>query len=127
MIIILLSAVLMLFCAQLFTFSFSVQGINRAVLATPIELMHHTVSFSDDGVHFIKEKLESFVLTYYSNTLPRYTDNYTVTFYYYNLLDGSMCLEDDCSGVEITVNCKLIMNNVYNRTMYYEIRGRNDG
>ncbi len=127
MILIFLSALLMVYSAQLFTFSFSIQGINRAIVSTPIELMQHTVSFSDDGVHFIKDKFELFVLTYYKNSLSRYVDEYTVDFYYYNLLDGSMCLSDDCSGVEITVECKLMLTQEYKRVMYYEIRGKNNG
>ena len=124
MILIFLSALLMVYSAQLFTFSFSIQGINRAIVSTPIELMQHTVSFSDDGVHFIKDKFELFVLTYYKNSLSRYVNDYSVDFYYYNLLDRSMCLSEDCSGVEITVECKLMLTQEYKRVMYYEIRGK---
>ena len=125
MILMFLSALLMVYSAQLFSISFSLQGVNRALVNTPIELMHSAVLFSDDGIHFNKNKFENVVLRYYENVITRYTKQYDVTFYYYNLLDGSMCIEDDCSGVEITVDCKLTFVSNYSRTMYYEIRGNN--
>ena len=125
MILMFLSAILMVYSAQIFSLSFSIHGIKRAILNTPIELMHNTVLFSEDGIHFNKTKLENTVLTYYQNILPRYAKEYDVDFYYYNLLDGSMCIEDECSGVEITVNCKLTLVKDFTRTMYYEIRSSN--
>lgn len=115
----------MVYSAQMFDLSFSIHGIQRAIINTPIELMHSTVLISDDGIHFNKEKLESTVLNYYQNILPRYTKQYDVDFYYYNLSDGSMCIEELCSGVEITVECKLTFVKDYKRTMFYEIRSSN--
>ena len=109
----------------MFSLSFSIHGIKRAIFSTPIELMNNTVLFSEDGIYFNKTKFENTVLNYYQNILPRYTKEYDVDFYYYNLLDGSMCIEDECSGVEITVNCKLTFVNNFSRTMYYEIRSSN--
>ncbi len=111
----------------MFSLSFSLQGINRALVNTPIELMHSAVLFSEDNIHFNKTKFENVVLKYYDSILPRYTKEYDIDFYYYNLLDGSMCIEDECSGVEITIDCKLNFVSNYSRTMYYEIRGNSNG
>ena len=123
MIIMFLSAVLMVFCGYFFSLSFSIQGIKRALVCTPIELMHSTVLFKEDGVHFNKSKFEEVIISYFDNVIPRYAKEHDVEFYYYNLLDGSMCIEDDCDGVEITLNCKLTIGYEYSKTMFYEIRG----
>ena len=121
MILVFLSAILMVYSDQMFDLSFCIHGIQRTLISTPIELMHNAVLISDDGIHFNKQKFENTVLNYYQNILPRYTKEYDVDFYYYNLSDGSMCIEDKCSGAEITVNCKLTFVKDYTRTMYYEI------
>ena len=123
MIIIFLSAVLMVFSGYFFSLSFSIQGIKRALISTPIEIMHNTVLFNEDGVHFDKNKFENVVISYFDKIIPRYTEEHDVEFYYYNLEDGSMCLENVCDGVEITLNCKLTIGYEYSKTMFYEIRG----
>lgn len=122
MIILFISALLMVYSAQVFTLSFCIQGLNRAVINTPIELMYNTVIFSDSDGNFSKSDFENTLMTYYDNTLPRYSKGHQVGFYYYNPEDGSMCLTNNCKAVEITVNCKLISNYDYHRVMYYEIR-----
>ena len=123
MIIVFLSAILMVFCVYFFSLSFSIQGVKRALISAPIELMHSAVLFQDDGVHFNKTKFENVVITYFGKIIPRYASEHDVEFYYYNLSDGSMCIEDQCDGVEITLNCKLTIGYEYSNTMFYEIRG----
>ena len=66
-------------------------------------------------------------LSYYNNIIPRYSKNYTVDFYYYNLTDQSMCLTNNCDGVEITINCKLNLTYDYHRVMFYELKENNRG
>ena len=122
MIILFISALLMVFCAQIFTFSFCLQGLNRAVINTPIELMYNTVSFTGSESSFSKSNFEHVIMTYYDNILPRYSNSHEVSFYYYNPSDGSMCLNDACKAVEISVKCMVTTNYEYNRTMYYELR-----
>ena len=122
MIILFISALLMVYCAQIFTFSFCLQGLNRAVINTPIELMYNTVSFAGSEGSFSKSNFEHMLMTYYDNILPRYSKSHEVSFYYYNPDDGSMCLTDTCKAVEISVKCMVTTNYEYNRTMYYELR-----
>ena len=122
MIILFISALLIVFCAQIFTFSFCLQGLNRAVINTPIELMYNTVTFAGSDGSFSKSNFEHMLMSYYDNVLPRYSAKHKVVFYYYNPSDGSMCLTDKCKAVEIGVKCKLTNGYVYNRVMYYELR-----
>ena len=122
MILLFLSAILVVFCGLLFSLSFSVQGLNRAIINTPIEMMYRTVAFNNSEMKFEKEKFEENIMSYYDSTIIRYSKEYEVDFYYYDLSDGSMCLSNYCSGVEISVNCKLIMDYTFKRVMYYELR-----
>ena len=122
MILLFLSAILVVFCGLLFSLSFSVQGLNRAIINTPIEMMYRTVVFNNSEMKFEKEKFEENIMSYYDSTIIRYSKEYEVDFYYYDLSDGSMCLSNYCSCVEISVDCKLIMDYTFKRVMYYELR-----
>ena len=112
---------------QYFALNFSIQGLNRAILYTPIELMYKSVIAYGEKPQFIRDDFEDLVLHYYQGVLPRYTKQYDVDFYYYNLEDESMCLTDTCEGVEITVECKLNVTYTYHRVMYYEMKEAHNG
>jgi len=126
-ILLFISAILVSFSGILFSLNFSVQGLNRAVINTPIELMYRTVSYKEDILLFEKDKLKKDLNTYYDKVLPRYCDDYKVEYYFYNKNDDSMCLSDRCNSVEISINCKLILNYTFYRVMYYEMKGRING
>ena len=127
MILLFLSAILVVFCGMLFSLSFSIQGLNRAIINTPIELMYRTVKYLGDDVVFNNAQFEQDMLSYYDKSLTRYVKDYDVDFYYYNMEDESMCLSKACNAVEITIECKLMMEYDYKRVMYYELRGKNNG
>lgn len=127
MILVFFSALLAMFSIQFFTLNFEIQGLNRTVINTPIELMFATIRVGDDQVSFDKVILERTLNSYYENQLPRYCKSYQVDYYYYNPIDESMCLSDKCNAVEISINCKLTMNYDYSRIMYYEIKDNYHG
>ncbi len=127
MILMFLSCIMGLFSLQFFTLNFSIQGMNRAIIFTPIELMYKVVTSYGEVPTFDKNDFQELILQYYSNTLPRYVKKYDVSFYYYNIEDESMCLTELCNGVEITVSCKLNLTYDYSRTMYYELSESNNG
>ena len=106
MIFLMISALIGLISMQYFSLNYSIQGLNRAIVFTPIELMYKSVTVYGDSPLFDKDDFEMIVLSYYSHILPRYTNSYEVDFYYYNSIDESMCLIDNCDGVEITIDCK---------------------
>ena len=124
MILLFISAILVSFTGLLFSLSFSMQGLNRAVINTPIELLYRTVSYEDEVLKFEKDRVEEDLSHYYNKSLSRYCKDYSVDYYFYNKVDGSMCLNNRCDAVEITVNCKLIMNYTFYRVMYYELKGK---
>ena len=127
MILVFLSAFLLVFSAQLFAINFSIQGLDRAIISAPIELFLKGVTIEGSEVSYNKTDLENTFNSYYQKVLPRYTKQYSVDYYYYNIDDGSMCITSNCEAVEITINCKLIVNYDYSRTMYYELRRVNNG
>lgn len=127
MILIWISAILMMFSAQIFSLSFSIQGLNRAVINTPIEMMYLSVNVSNEGMIFLKSDLEERLNSYYDTMLSRYSKSYSVEYYYYDPTDDSMCVSSKCTAVEITINCKLIANYDYTRVMYYQIKDNHNG
>ncbi len=121
----LLSGIFVIFAGGIFSLSFSIQGLKRSIINTPIELMYRSVELVDGEIKFEKNKLNQILLTYYNGILPRYSKEHNIELYYYNIDDESFCIEDYCSAIEITVNCKLIFDYDFTRTMYYEIRSNN--
>lgn len=124
MILAFFSAVLLIFSLQFFTLNFSIQGLNRAVIYTPIELFYPEIIERNDKPVIEVSQFKSAMMRYYDRALSKYTDEYKVKFYYYNPEDGSMCFSKFCQAVEITVDAKLILNYEYHRVMYYEIKGQ---
>ena len=127
MMFLLISTLIGLVSLQFFCLNYSIQGLNRAIVFTPIEMMYKSVKMYGDTPLFDREDFEEIVLSYYSKILPRYTNNYDVDFYYYYVGDESMCLTNDCDGVEITITCMLNITYEYNRVMYYEMSEATNG
>ena len=127
MIIIFISVIFGAYSLQFFALNYSIQGLNRAIVFTPIEMMYKSVSAYSETPDFNRKDFEYIIMRYYDHIIPRYSKDYEVEFYYYNLQDGSMCLTDTCKGVEITVNCKLNVTYQYHRVMYYELKEANHG
>lgn len=121
MIYIFLAAIFAMFSFQFFTLNYSIQGLNRAIIYTPIELMMMDVSSQGSGVSFTTNEIEEHVLNYYNKTLPRYAKDYEVDFYFYNKEDDSICTSTYCDGVEITVDATLMISYKYHRVMFYEL------
>lgn len=127
MILMLISPLIGLVSLQYFALNYSIQGLNRAIIYTPIEIMYKGLITLGDKPLISRDDFEYIVLSYYNNIIPRYSKNYTVDFYYYNLTDQSMCLTNNCDGVEITINCKLNLTYDYHRVMFYELKENNHG
>lgn len=106
---------------QYYGLNYQIQGLNRSIITTPIELMYKSVLVYGEQPMFEKSDFEDIVLSYYSTILTKYSKDYSVSFYYYNSEDYSMCLTNECDGVEITIDCKLNMTYQYHRVMFYEM------
>lgn len=120
-----LSLMTLIMSFNLFAISYQINGINRVVVHTPTSIFEINIPLvNNDYLYFNKTKLENDLLNYYSKNIERYTNLYDVSFYYYDLEDGSICLGEICRGIEVTVNAKLTFNYSYSRTMFYEIEER---
>lgn len=99
--------------------------INRAIVYTPKQLAECSIPFIQEEdeieIYFNKETLQSYVHEYYQKAIAPFMENYTVSFYYYNLLDHSYCTSDKCQGVEITVDGTVFLAYRFSRTIFYEI------
>ena len=109
-----------------FIISYQVNGVNRLVLSAPISLFETAIDMYDinetTGPTFNKETLENNLTSYFGYSIHNFTDDYQLSFYYYNPSDHSMCLNDNCQAVEVTVSAELALSYQYNKTMFYEIR-----
>jgi len=113
---------------QIFTITFQINGLNRSVINTPIELMIMDVTSSGTEAVFISSKIIERLDSYYSKTLPRFCKEYETSYYFYNKEDESMCVEDYCDCVDVTVTATLSLNYHYERVMFYKLkRGNSNG
>ena len=112
---------------NVFMMSYQMNGINRLVLSMPITLVEASINFIKidemDGPYFDKNLLEENVNAYYDYHLPRYSNDYQIGFYYYNVEDHSFDLDEKYNAVEVSIDAGLILMNRYQKTMHYEIRG----
>jgi len=122
MILLLISAVLIVISVQIFAFSYSYQGLNKAIINMPIAILFQDVETTLGGASVKVSDAKNHILNYYEKSLPRYCKNYETLFYCYNSEDGSMCLSEYCDGLEVTVNATLNLNYTYHRVMFYELR-----
>lgn len=106
--------------------SYQINGINRLVLGMPVSLYETSIHLLDInetlGPYFDKEVLEDNLTSFFAFHMPRYTDDYSLAFYYYNIADHSISFSNQPKAVEVTVRASLVMFNDYQRTMFYEIR-----
>ena len=108
-----------------FVVSYQINGINRLVLSAPLSLFETAVNLfeidEDIGPVFDKAILVDNLTSYFDYEMPRYTSDYSLSFYYYNPIDYSIELSENARAVEVYVNANLALNYHYEKTMYYEI------
>lgn len=109
-----------------FMISYQVNGINRLVYGVPVSLFETSLNLygvdENNGAFFIKDTLEEKLTSYFNALMKRYADDYTLDFYYYNPSNHSLCVSENCSAIEITVEANLVLNYHYEKTLFYEIR-----
>ena len=109
-----------------FMISYQVNGINRLVYGVPVSLFETSLNLygvdENNGTFFIKDALEEKLTSYFNALMKRYADDYTLDFYYYNPSNHSLCVSENCSAIEVTVEANLVLNYHYEKTLFYEIR-----
>jgi len=108
-----------------FMISYQINGINRLVLSAPLSLYETAINLfeidEDIGPTFDQEILEENITSYFDYQMPRYTNDYYVSFYYYNPVDHSIELSENLKAVEVYIEAYLALSYHYEKTMYYEI------
>ena len=101
-------------------------GTGEPVYGVAISLYETAINMFDineeTGPCFDKQTLESNLTSFFNFHMRRYVENYDINFYYYNIADHSLDLDDECQAVEVTIETTLIMFKHYQKTMFYEIR-----
>ena len=122
----LISFVVVFLSFNFFMVSYQVNGINRLVVGAPLSLFETAVVLfeidEEEGPYFDKEVLEDNLTSFFDYHLPRYTNQYELSFYYYNIEDHSLNMSEEPRAVEVTISTELVLAKHYQKTMYYEIR-----
>ncbi len=122
MIIIFISMAFAVFSLQIFTLNMQIQSLNREIINTPVQLLSKCVMYEGSKVYFSSDVFEEILRPYYNKRIEKYTSEYEVEFYFYNLEDHSYCYNSGCEAVEVSVDCSLINNYHFTRTMNYQIK-----
>ena len=108
-----------------FVISYQSNGINRLVMYAPLSLFETAIVLYDidleEGPYFDKEVLVSNITDYFAFHMPRYTEDYELSYYYYKPSDHSLDMGDHAKAVEVYIDAHIAMNHEYKKTMYYEI------
>lgn len=111
-----------------FAISYQISGINRLVLGAPLSLFETAIIMYDidetAGPYFDKEQLVNNITYYFAYHMPRYTKDYALSYYYYNVEDHSLDMSDEVKAVEVNLTANIVLSYQYSKTMYYEIRSQ---
>ena len=125
MIAIFISFLLVVLSFNFFVVSYQINGINRLVLSAPLSLFETAINLfeidEDIGPVFDKTILVDNLTSYFDYQMPRYTEDYSLSFYYYNPIDHSIKLSENAKAVDVIIDANLALNYHYQKTMYYEI------
>ena len=125
MIAIFISFFIVVLSFNFFVISYQINGINRLVVSAPLSLYETAIDLfeidEEIGPVFDKGILVDNITSYFDFHMPRYTNDYSLLFYYYNPTDHSIELSDNAKAVEVEINASLTLDYHYEKTMYYEI------
>ena len=114
-----------IFSVQIFTLTYRLGGINRTFVSMPISLIEKSIPIYEEGVRSLyidQETLEKSVNSYIFGEISKFTENYSLSYYYYSTADGLICKTEYCDGVRITLNAEVMFAFHYHKTMYYEVQ-----
>lgn len=123
MILIFIASIVAILSFNTFLVAYQINGINRAIIFTPISLIEASSSVdTDKNIPYINQELLMNSLThYYDCEIGRYTKDYAVYYYFYNNDKVSYCVQNNCSFVEVEIDAQLMNSYHYHRVMYYGV------
>lgn len=125
MLILLVGLAFLIVAFSSYAFAYQINGINRVIELTPISLFEASVLYDvnseEPNLIFDKNIIKERLRNYYSHELRKFSIEYECEIYFFNKIDESMCIEEECDAVEITFNATLIYNYQYKRILTYEV------
>jgi hypothetical protein len=120
------SFLVLLFLLETFNLTYSFGGINRTFLAITrglIEISVHDLVLPQGEYrpYYEQSVLQSAVCEYLSENLANFTDKYEISFYYYNVIDQSICMTNQCDGVQIHLKTEIGSLLEYSKTLRFEL------
>jgi len=120
------SFLVLLFVLETFNLTYSYGGINRTFLALTRGVIEISVYdlVTPQGLYqpyFEEAVLQSAVCDYLSDNLSNYTDCYQISFYYYQVIDQSICMTGQCDGVQIHLETDIGSLLAYSKVLRFEL------
>ena len=129
MIVAILGVLLSVCTFSMFNTSYRISGLNKTILNAPRQIFEVAVNYVNESEYvnfsYDKKKLKEEYEAYLNKIVYKYTKNYAVTYYFYNITNKQACYFVACNGVEITFNSDINLFTHYQKVMNYEIRGVN--
>ena len=120
-----LSIIFINYIVLIYTYTFKLSGINRVIITTPLSVFESSIPLimqdEEIGLYYDQDELKKSYENYLDRELRKYTDSYEVTYYFYNTENGGYCDINNCQGVIINIEAKVMFNMTYKREMKYEI------
>ena len=128
---IMFSLLIAILSLHFFTVTYRLNGVHRTLFNIPISLFESSIPLVDDSpdpnLYFLKEQLEEKLNSYFASQLKKYVSNYSISYYYYNQEDDSICRDDYCTSLEINLKASIVLNFEYDKTANFYIRSNVDG
>lgn len=109
-----------------FSFTYRINGINRVMYNIPISIFESSIPLVQTSnnpiIYFDKTYLEQELTSYIEKSIYKYTDRYSLDFYYYVQSDFSICRDDYCTAVEVTLNAKITLFDDYKKNARFYIQ-----
>ena len=114
-----------------FTVTYRLNGVHRTLFNVPISIFESSIPLINENenpsLYFSKEVLEEKLNAYFANQLQKYVSSYSLSFYYYNQEDYSICRDDQCTSLEINLKARIVLDFEYDKTANFYIRSNIDG
>lgn len=114
-----------------FTVTYRLNGVHRTLFNVPISIFEASIPLTDESenpsLYFSKEVLEEKLNTYFASQLRKYVSSYSLSFYYYNQEDYSICRDDRCTSLEINLKARIVLDFEYDKSANFYIRSNIDG
>ena len=114
-----------------FTVTYRLNGTNRILFNVPISIFESSIPLvsEDDDAHlyFSKEILEEKLDSYFASHLYKYVSEYSLSYYYFNQEDYSICRNDQCTSIEINLKARIVLNFEYDKSASFYIRSNVNG